>query len=222
MTRKLPKATAETFDDIRRESAASLETPDKSPRRAPPRQRKAAAAKAERPAAAEAEATAGPEMSATAAGGPSSGSDLETEFRRSRAREIVGRFTTFSAVGGILPLPFVDTLSVMASMVRMVKSLAELYGVPFRRDRTRAVVAALIAGFGQAGAGAVTTTALLKAVPGPNLYGSAMASIAAAVLTRTLGRAFILHFETGGTALEFDPASLATFFRRSREDDAGA
>lgn len=237
MTRKLPKATSQTFDEIRHESAGSSEAPDKKPRRRPrpssPHRPKATAAKtkrADRTTAATAAAavaaetkTADQATAATAdAADRSPNSELATEYRRSRAREIVGRFTTYSAVGGFLPIPFVDTFSVMASIVRMVQLLAKLYDVPFHRDRTRAAVAALVGGFGQAGAGAVTTTALLKSVPGPNLYGSAMSSIASAVLTRAMGRAFILHFETGGTALEFDPATLAKYFRESRDGDAKA
>ncbi len=62
----------------------------------------------------------------------------------------------------------------------------------------------------------VTTVSLMKVVPGTQVVSMAVSSIASAAVTRAMGRAFILHFETGGTALEFDPVALQTFFEKER------
>lgn len=214
MARKLPKATEQTLESLRLDSV----TPGETPRR--PRLPGAAAkpAKAVPSTSAKRAVPGAAKVSSvpTALAAAEPPADLESEYRRSRAREIVGRFTTYSAVGGLLPLPIVDTASVMACIVKMVQALAKHYGVPFQRDRIRVAVAAVIGGVGQAGAGAVTMSALVKAIPGPGLYASAVASIASAALTRAIGNAFILHFETGGTALEFKPETLREYFERCR------
>lgn len=202
MTKKLPKATAQTFDDIRRQhdDAQPAKTATASPRKRRPASVKAAGkARTEPPPAVE---TAIDETIA--------------ELRRARAGQIVERFTAYSAVGSIVPIPVIDTLSVVLLIVSMVKSLAGLYETPFNRDQVRAAVAGVIGGAGQAGVGTAITASLAKWVPGANLVGIAASSAASAVLTRTIGRAFILHFETGGTALKFDPAILRGHFQQSR------
>lgn len=176
MTKRLPKATAETLDGIRSQ-------PEPPP---------AAVAPSPAPAA--------------------DAQDMRTELRRSRARETVERYTTYAAIGGLLPLPVFDTLSVSATIALMLQALAEVYGTTLHRDRARTIVASLAGGLGQAGAGAAATAALSKFIPGANVFGIMMSSVAAAALTRTIGRAFILHFETGGTALQFTPETLRAHF----------
>jgi len=123
----------------------------------------------------------------------------EVEWRRSRAHAIVERHSTYSAVGGIIPLPIINVASVTAVILRMVKALSELYGVPFERDRARAAVVALMGGAVPAGLASATTSTLIYVIPGGNLVGLAVSSIAAAACTRGIGRIFVEHFENGET-----------------------
>lgn len=119
--------------------------------------------------------------------------------RRSRARAIVERHAAYSAVGGIIPLPIVNVASITAVIVRMVKVLSDLYGVPFQRDRARAIVVGLMGGAMPTGLAAVTASTLVYIVPGSNLIGLAVSSITAIACTRGIGRVFIEHFESGAT-----------------------
>lgn len=171
MSRKLPKATDLTLNDLKEPAA---EAPPESPPEEP-------------------EAPQVPLDDETA-----------TALRRSRAREIVERYSAYAAVGGILPLPLVDTVSVFLAQVEMVRALSHLYEVPFRRDRTRAAVAAVATTAGQAAAGALVATALARATPGANVVALAASSAAALALARTIGMTFIEHFEDGGTGEVFD------------------
>jgi hypothetical protein len=82
---------------------------------------------------------------------PSKSADIEAMRRRMRARAIVERHANFSALGGAIPLPIVNIASITAIIVRMVKSLSALYGVPFERNRTRAIVIGLMGGVMPAG-----------------------------------------------------------------------
>lgn len=196
MSKKLPKATAQTFDDIRLR------------RDAPPRV--TANGKSKPAAASKSRITSKHNNSPQPVKSPLPPSaaeapdfDAHHELRRAKAGQIVERFTAYSAVGSVIPVPLLDTLSVVLLIVSMVKSLAGLYDAPFSRDRVRAAVAGVMGGAGQAGVGSAITASLVKMTPGANMIGAAASSAASALLTRTIGRAFILHFETGGTALEF-------------------
>jgi uncharacterized protein (DUF697 family) len=90
-----------------------------------------------------------------------------------------------------------------------VRMLSDLYGVPFERDRARAIVIGLMGGAMPTGLGAVTTSTLVYVVPGSGLIGLAVSSIAAAACTRSIGRIFVDHFE-GGAMLQDLPATGTT------------
>ncbi len=122
---------------------------------------------------------------------------------RLRATTLVERHANFSAVGGVIPLPIANVAAVTAIIVRMVKSLSELYGVPFERDRARTIVIGLMGGLVPTGLAAVTTSTLAYIAPASNLLGLAVSSVTAAACTRNIGRIFVDHFESGATLAEF-------------------
>jgi len=119
--------------------------------------------------------------------------------RRSQAYAIVERHATYSAAGGIIPLPIINIASVTAINVRMVRMLSDLYGVPFERDRARAIVVGLAGGATPTGLGAATASTLYYVVPVSALIGLAVSSVAAVACTRSIGRVFVEHFESGAT-----------------------
>lgn len=121
--------------------------------------------------------------------------------RRAIAHKIVERHKTFAAVGGLLPLPIVNVASVTAIILRMVKQLSALYGVPFERDRTRSFVVGLIGGAAPTGLGFTTASTLAFAIPGPVLVGLAVTAITAGAMTRGIGLVFVEHFEAGALPL---------------------
>jgi uncharacterized protein (DUF697 family) len=117
--------------------------------------------------------------------------------RLALARKIVERHRTFAAVGGLLPLPIITVAGITALNLRMVKQLSDLYGVPFQRDRTRAIIVGLIGGAVPTGLGVTTASTLAFAIPGPALVGLAVSAITAGAMTRGIGRVFVEHFEAG-------------------------
>jgi uncharacterized protein (DUF697 family) len=89
---------------------------------------------------------------------------------------------------------------VTAINLRMVKQLSELYGIPFHRDRTRALIIALIAGVAPTGAGLAAASTLMWIVPGGLVWGLGAAALTAGALTRGIGAVFIESFETTAAA----------------------
>jgi uncharacterized protein (DUF697 family) len=125
--------------------------------------------------------------------------------RRAQARAIVARHATYSAVSGIVPLPLANAAGITTIIIRMVKMLSDLYGVPFERDRARAIIVGLVGGTMPSGLGAVTTSTLFYVVPSGALMGLAVSSITAVACTRSIGRIFIEHFESGATLHDRSP-----------------
>jgi len=119
--------------------------------------------------------------------------------RRARARAIVARHAAYSAVGGIFPLPVASVAGITTVIIRMVKMLSDLYGVPFERDRARAIIVGLVGGTMPTGFAAVTTSTLFYVVPSGALMGLVVSSITAIACTRGIGQIFIEHFESGAT-----------------------
>ena len=146
-----------------------------------------------------------PPASSTAApsGATSMPAGVDVAKRRAQARAIVERHATYSAVGGILPLPVASVAGISTIIIRMVKMLSTLYGVPFERDRTRAIVAGLVGGATPTGFATVATSTLFYVVPSGLLLGAVVSAISAVACTRSIGRVFIEHFESGATLNDF-------------------
>jgi uncharacterized protein (DUF697 family) len=122
-----------------------------------------------------------------------------TARRRSRAQVIVERHATYAAFGGCIPVPVLNASGVMAIIVRMVNALSKHYGVPFQRERTRAVVLALMGGTTPVTVAVGAASTILLVIPGTQLLGLAISSVTASACTRDIGLVFIDIFEKGAT-----------------------
>ncbi len=144
-----------------------------------------------------------PEAASARIAGAVSHARNDSARRRAQALRIVNRHAGYSAVGGIIPLPVVSFAGVTAVIVRMVKVLSDHYGVAFERDRARAIVVGLVAGAMPTGLATVTSSTLLYVVPASALVGLAVSSLSAVACTRSVGRIFVEHFESGATLVDF-------------------
>lgn len=118
--------------------------------------------------------------------------------RRRRARAIVERHANYSALGGFIPVPIANVAAITAVIMRMVRALSELYGVPYDRSRAHALVIGLMGGVMPTGLATVATS-IVFFVPGYNLIGLAVSSVTASAYSRRAGRMLIDHFESGAT-----------------------
>jgi uncharacterized protein (DUF697 family) len=191
MTRKpLPKAIRQPITNFR-DFAANIAPDEEAP----------VAATSLRKAAIEPDLAVSSAPIANDAGPPTSSPEA-TAFaakRRALARKIVDRHRNYAAVGGLVPLPVANIASVTAINLRMVQQLSKLYGVPFERDRTRALIVGLVGGTVPTGVGVATSTTLMWIVPGGLLVGLGAAAVTAGALTRGIGMVFIESFESGAS-----------------------
>jgi uncharacterized protein (DUF697 family) len=115
--------------------------------------------------------------------------------RRSLAQRVIERHGAYAAVGGLAPFPIANMASVAGIIVRMVKQLSELYGIPFERDRTRSLVVGILAGAVPTGFGSAAASTLVYVVPGAALVGLGVSALMAGALTRSIGLVFMESFE---------------------------
>lgn len=128
--------------------------------------------------------------------------------RWAKASAINRRYTLYSAGAGIVPVPLLDMASMLALQMLMVRKLANLYGIPYAKQRAKAAVAGLIGGTsaGYIGGGA------LKMIPVLGVVSFAAMPAVNAAISYAVGRVFIQHFESGGTFLDFDPKKVRAYF----------
>lgn len=123
--------------------------------------------------------------------------------KRQKALKFIENFAFWAGAAGAIPLPGLDLAGIGAIQIQMIRRLSEIYDVEFSRDRAKAISAGLGAALisGSSGLGAAS---LAKSVP---LVGTALSSIAtpsiAAAATYAVGMAFLEHFSSGGTLLNF-------------------
>lgn len=130
--------------------------------------------------------------------------------RRRLAEAVVERHANYAALGGVIPLPIINFGAVTAIIVRMVKALTGLYGVPFEHDRARAIVLGLIGGLTPTAASTLTASTLFYLVPGSNILGLAVSSVTASACTRKIGAVFVEHFDKGATLADFPGSGSAS------------
>lgn len=130
--------------------------------------------------------------------------------RKRAAHRIARRNTLYSAGVGLLPFPVADAVVLLALQLHMLRSIARLYRVDFRKNLAQSLIGSL--------AGYVGAAGLIKAIPGLGaLLGGTATAVTAAASTYATGKVFTHHFDQGGTLLDFDPVKSREFFHREFE-----
>jgi uncharacterized protein (DUF697 family)/CRP-like cAMP-binding protein len=137
--------------------------------------------------------------------------------RRAIAVKLVERFSLWSGVAGIIPVPFVDLAAVGGVQIQMLRRISQIYSVPFSTNRGKALIASLAGSMIPASSG-MGAASLTKSVP---VVGTAVSAIVMPALsagaTYAIGMAFIQHFASGGTLLDFNPREYREFFKAQKD-----
>jgi uncharacterized protein (DUF697 family) len=143
--------------------------------------------------------------------------DIAAAERKGRARKLVERFSLWSGVAGLLPVPLVDLAAVGGVQLQMLRRLSQIYDIPFSKNRGKAIVASFAGTMIPASTG-LGMVSVLKAVP---VAGTAIGALTAPALsvgaTYVIGMAFIEHFASGGTLLDFEPPDYHEFIKANAE-----
>jgi uncharacterized protein (DUF697 family) len=141
--------------------------------------------------------------------------------RRSRATKVVERFSFWSGVAGLLPIPFVDLAAVGALQIQMLRLISRVYDVPFSENRGKALIAG-IAGTVIPVSTGVGMASVVKSIPiAGTAVGVLVTPALAVAATYAIGMVFIQHFASGGTLLDFEPPNYREFLSREMQSHLG-
>ena len=139
------------------------------------------------------------------------------EYREEMASKLVDRFAIWSGVAGLVPIPIVDAVAVGGLQLQMLRRISQIYGVAFSENSGKALIASTAGSMIPATSG-IGAASVLKAVP---IFGTIVSSFVMPVLsagaTYAIGKAFIQHFATGGTLLDFNPPDYREFVKAHKE-----
>jgi uncharacterized protein (DUF697 family)/CRP-like cAMP-binding protein len=137
--------------------------------------------------------------------------------RRASAVKLVERFSLWSGVAGLIPVPFVDLAAIGGVQIQMLRRISQIYSVPFAENRGKALIASLAGSMIPAASG-IGAASIVKSVP---VVGTAISAIAMPALsagaTYAIGMVFIQHFASGGTLLDFNPRDYREFIKAQKK-----
>ena len=135
------------------------------------------------------------------------------------ALKVVKKYMWWSMGAGLIPVPFVDWAAVSGVQLKMVADVSKVYGVPFHKNRGKAIIGSLLGFLLPHGFACGLIGSWLKAIPLIGLLAGAPAMVAfCGAAEWALGKVFIQHFESGGTFLDFDPEEVREYFRAQFEE----
>ncbi|PCK01936.1 MAG: hypothetical protein COA42_22715 [Alteromonadaceae bacterium] len=132
------------------------------------------------------------------------------------ANKIISNYTKAAAVAGLLPVPLLDAVLVSATQLKMVQSLANVYGVPFSNTGGKAVIAALLGSVVPLSLRS-SLMSLSKGVPVlGTVVGLAGMPALSSWITFFIGRYFVDHFERGGTFADLDSEEMRAYLKSAK------
>ena len=143
--------------------------------------------------------------------------EMTPEHRDEMASKLIERFAIWSGVAGLIPVPVIDAVTVGGLQIQMLRRLSQIYNVPFSENRGKALIASVAGSMIPATSG-IGAASALKFVPvvGMLVSGFVMPVLSAGA-TYAIGKAFVQHFASGGTLLDFNPPDYREFIKAQKE-----
>jgi len=129
------------------------------------------------------------------------------------SNDLVRKYMWWSMGAGLIPVPFVDIAAVSGVQLKMLKDMTDIYGIKFSENKGKSIVSALLGSVVPNSLARGGVGSILKMIP---VVGTVMGGISMSLFsgasTYAIGKAFIQHFESGGTFLDFDPVKVKDYF----------
>lgn len=140
-----------------------------------------------------------------------------------RAVKTVDRYSKIAAGVGLLPTFVLNFAAVLAVQITMVWKIAKIFNRTDGKNHIRGSIMSLIASVlpSTVGHGIGLAVASIPAVMTGTILGFVLAPAIAYAMTMAVGNVFIMHFESGGTLLTFDPNEFREHFYREFKKAGG-
>lgn len=141
------------------------------------------------------------------------------ETNEQKSLKLTRRYALWSMGGGLIPLIGVDIAVIFGTQIKMLQEMSKVYGVEFKENKVKNIVTTLISSLGVVPIGTGILFSLVKIIPfvGP-LAATVALPISAGAITYATGKVFILHFESGGTFLDFNAEKMKAAYRKMFEE----
>lgn len=153
-----------------------------------------------------------PAINEEAAAQSTSESVIAPEGREGRIEKIAKHHILTAMGVGLVPIPVVDVVALIGVQLDMIRKLSAEYGIPFKQDKVKSIIASLMGGFLPVAIGG-TLCSLIKCIP---LIGQTTGAVTMPVVsgaaTYAIYKVFVQHFESGGTFLDLDPSKVKSYF----------
>ena len=140
--------------------------------------------------------------------------EKEEQSKIDLSNDLVRKYMWWTMGAGLIPIPLVDVAAVSGIQLKMLKDVSDIYEVKFSENRGKSIVSALLGSIVPNSLTSGGMGSLLKMIP---VVGTVMGGVSMAVFsgaaTYAIGKAFIQHFEAGGTFLDFDPVNIKDYFK---------
>jgi uncharacterized protein (DUF697 family) len=140
-----------------------------------------------------------------------------------KALSVVRLYSMIGAGVGLLPGGLLNFGAILIVQIAMVWRIASVFGHKDGKDRIRGSILSLI---GSAvptvvGHSAGFAVASIPAVIAGTAIYFIVTPVLAYAMTQAVGKAFIMHFESGGTLLTFDPRAFGEYFLKEFQSAGG-
>ncbi|NJL89769.1 MAG: DUF697 domain-containing protein [Coleofasciculaceae cyanobacterium SM2_1_6] len=117
---------------------------------------------------------------------------IDIELKKTQSRLIVTGAATSAAVMGAIPIPHSDAIAIVPIQVGMLAGISATFGLSIDQSFITTIIGSVIAGVGGTFAGRTIVASLLKMIPvAGSVAGGTIAGVTAALLTTTIGEAYI-------------------------------
>jgi len=137
----------------------------------------------------------------------------ESQTNLELSNDLVKKYMWWSMGAGLIPVPLVDIAAVSAVQLKMIKDMSDIYGVKFSENKGKSILSALLGSIVPNSLARGGVGSILKMLPVVGtIMGGVSMSLFSGASTYAVGKAFVQHFESGGTFLDFDPVKVKDYF----------
>jgi uncharacterized protein (DUF697 family) len=134
--------------------------------------------------------------------------------KKEKANQIISNHAWFATIPGFIPVFILDTISITAVQLDMIRKLCRLYGRDYNEEKGKSITIALSSTLTGRIPGYMLRRGL-KAIPGIGwIIGGLTMSALAAASTYATGAVFREHFSKGGTLENLDSESFKKFYQK--------
>lgn len=145
--------------------------------------------------------------------------ELEGLTTLEKSNKITKTFVLWSAGGGLIPFPLVDIAAIYAAQITMITKMTHVYGITFSEHKFKNIIYPLVGSLGVVPATTSLLASLVKLIPGVGQFaGGISMSVMAGAITYATGKIFTMHFEAGGTLLDFDADKMKEYYKELYEE----